>query len=76
MADFRFELNRAGIGSLLKNEGGDYVEQIARQRASGGLVVTRQAGATRANVRIADPSGDALDNEAKTGHLSRLLGGA
>lgn len=75
MAKFRFVINRAGVGALLKNEAGDYVEKIAKGRAGEGLVVSRQAGRTRANVRVEDPSTDALDREAKTGHLSRVLGG-
>ena len=75
MAKARFVLNRAGIGALLRGEAGDYVERIARANAGEGLVVSRVAGRTRANIRVEDPRDGSLDRNAKTGHLTRVLGG-
>lgn len=75
MARVRVELNRAGVGALLKSdEVGAALEAAARAAAPTGSVVSRQVGRTRQNIRIADESSDAMDREASSGHLSRALG--
>lgn len=75
MAKVRVTLNRAGVGALLKSdEVGARLESAARAVAPSGTTVTRQVGRSRQNIRIEDSSDDALDREAKTGHLSRALG--
>lgn len=76
MAKVRIKLNSPGVAALLTSEAvGAHIEGIARSRAPEGTVVSRIVGKTRANVRIEDPARDALDRDAKTGHLTRALGG-
>ena len=75
MAKVRIVLNRAGMAALLKSdEVGAAIESAARRVAPPGTVVTRQVGASRQNIRIEDTERGSLDREAKTGHLSRVLG--
>lgn len=75
MAKLRVTLNSAGMRALLQSdEVGAPIEAAARRAAPPGAVVSRQVGRSRQNIRIEDPASDALDREAKTGHLSRALG--
>lgn len=75
MATVRVVLDHRGMDALLKSEEvGAVLEAAARRAAPAGTVVSRQVGKTRQNIRIEDESRDALDHEAKTGHLSRALG--
>lgn len=71
MAKVEVKLNSVGVDALLKSGGvGSFIEGLARGRA-GGRRVSRVVGRSRQNVRIHG----GLDDDAKNGSLSRLLGG-
>lgn len=75
MVKVRFVPNRAGMRALLQSdEVGSAIEAAARRAAPSSTTVSRQVGQTRQNIRVEDSSEDALDREAQTGHLSRVLG--
>lgn len=75
MAKVHVVLNRAGVRELLQSDQvGAYIESLVSPLAPSGTVVSRVVGRSRQNVRVTDPSEDALDREANTGHLSRILG--
>lgn len=75
MATVVFVPNPRGIRALLQSDDvGSPLEAAARAAAPPGTIVSRVVGRTRQNVRIEDPSSDALDREATTGHLTRALG--
>lgn len=74
-AHHKFVINPAGMRQLLQSEDiGRALEAAARAVAPPDLIVSRLVGRTRQNIRITDESWGAMDREAQTGHLTRLLG--
>ena len=71
MSKVKVQLHSKGVAALLKSESvGAYIERIAQGRA-GGKRVSRIVGKSRQNVRIHG----SLDDDAKTGGLTKSLGG-
>jgi hypothetical protein len=76
MADFRFELNRAGVRELLLSQGvADLLEDTAQGRLPPGCRTDPQAGRNRRNVRIVTETAEAYRDNLENNTLLKAIGG-